>query len=187
MQPVTLLFDQEIDIGLPLSGHHLIPGYQGQIGLPMEIYLQLYAVKGEERALIAGPNDLSRFVTQIDGEIAAWRFLRLFTAPETHFLFQKDVYTIDLEVSAPGAPLRAGAISPALAQRVGYQPPEMRREGPQYLARRDLVRADARNRSLPVTFFRRSEALAENGAYIFIDEQSLAELPRTDVIMPSYE
>jgi hypothetical protein len=186
MERVTLLFEQEINIDLPLAGRRLIPGYRGQFGLPVEIYLRLYAVKDEDKALIAGPDDLSRFVTHIVDENAAWRFLRLFTSPETHYLFQKEVFSVDLKVSA-GPKSEVGGISPNVARRIGYQPPEIKRETNEYVARRDLVRADAKNRQKQATALRRREALTDDGQYRFIEDKILADLSRTDVVMPSYE
>jgi hypothetical protein len=122
--PITLLFTQELKLDLPLSGHRLIPGYGEKMGLPVEVYLRLYAVKNEEKTLITGPSDLSRFVTRINSEETAWRFLRLFTAPETHFLFQKGTYTVELGILPPGLAGGTAMISPDLAVRVGYEAPE---------------------------------------------------------------
>lgn len=184
---ITLLPDQEINIDLPMSGHRLIPGYSGQIGLPLEIYLRLYAVKDEEKTLIAAPGDLSRFVKRIDGEEAALRFLRLFTAPDTHYHFQRGNYTIDLDVGVPGSLHTAGTISPELAKRIDYQSPEIQLEKNEYLAERDLMRADSANRSEPVEVFRRREALSREGDYRFIEDKVKGEIRRQDVPFPSYE
>jgi len=189
VERITLLFDQEIRIGLDLSGYRLIPGYSsGHIGLPMEIYLHLYAVRNEDKTLIAGPDDLSRFVTRISSEDEAWRFLRLFTALSTHYLFQKRVYIIDLGVSlVSDQVVDSVVISPEVAERVGYKSPDMRRQDQEYIARRDLVCANPLNLSIPVSVLRRREALAEDGTYRFIEDQVIGEIERTEVPFPAYE
>ncbi len=187
MDEVKLLEDQEVKLRLPMSGYRLIPGYTGHLGLPVEIHLRLYAVKDQEKRLIASPDDLSRIVTHIDDEDAAWRFLRLFTAPATHYLFQKGVYTIDLEVSSPGLQTGEGVISPEVAQRIGLQPAEMTRENRQYVASRDLVRANAMERGAPAEVLRRRETLSEGAAYRLIEDRVKGSIPRQDVTFPSYE
>jgi hypothetical protein len=187
MENINLLFDQEIHLDLPMTGYRLIPGYSGQFGLPVEIYLRLYAVKDEEKKLIASPDDLTRIITHIDDEEAAWRVLRLFTAPETHYLFQKDIYTIDLNVAAPGSPTGDGMVSPDVAQRIGYQPPKINLENHQYIASRDLVRANAMERSALAEVLRRHEALSEDADYCFIEDQVKGKIARQDVRIPSYE
>lgn len=186
-QRITLLPDQEILIDLPLSGHRLIPGYSGHIGLPMEIYLRLYAVKAEEKTPIAAPDDLSRFVERIDDEEAAWRFLRLFTGPDTHYLFQRGFYTIDLRVGRPGSESAVGMISPGESQRLRYQQPEIKLVDDGYLAERDLIRAHPVDRSAPVQVFRRREALSRDGGYVFIEDEVKGEIGRREVPFPSYE
>jgi hypothetical protein len=184
---INLLEDQEVQLGLPLSGYRLIPGYTGHLGLPVEIYLRLYAVKDQEKRLIASPDDLSRIVTHIDDQDAAWRFLRLFTAPATHYLFQKGLYTIDLEVSSPGLQTGEGMISREVAQRIGFQPAEMTRENHQYVASRDLVRANAIERGALAEVLRRRETLSEGAAYCLIEDRVKGRIAREDVAFPSYE
>ncbi|HSB70753.1 MAG TPA: hypothetical protein VLT62_15610 [Candidatus Methylomirabilis sp.] len=188
MEEVTLLFDQEIAIGLPLSGYRLVPGIRGRMGLPAEAFLELYAVSAEgEKTLIAGPADLSPLVGHIGSEDEAWRFLRLFTAPETHYFFQKAAYTTDLRVLSPGEPPAVSAISPALARQVGYQAPQIRLEGNEYVACRDLIRTGGTQRSAPVALLRRWEALSREGSYRLIEERVIGELESTQAIPPSYE
>ncbi len=186
-QQITLLSDQEIHLDLPLSGYRLIPGYSGKVGLPFEIYLRLYAVKGDEKNLIAGPPDLSRFVTSVADENAVWRFLRLFTFPDSHYLFQKDVYTIDLEVAPLASPTGVGMISPETAQRIGYEAREVKLEHDEYITGHDLMRAAPVNSSTAIEVLRRREALSRDGAYRFIEDRMKGEIGRQDVIFPSYE
>jgi hypothetical protein len=188
MEDVTLLFDRQLDVGVPLAGSRLVPGMGPEGGLPLEAFLRLYAVDQSGKAvLIAGPADLAPLVTRVGSEEAAWRFLRLFTAPETHYLFQKDAYTIDLRVAAPGEAREVGTITPDDAARFGYQPPQMTFDGGEYTARRDLVHAAPAAQSKPATLVRRREALAEDGAYRLVDERDVGPIARTAVIVPAYE
>jgi hypothetical protein len=188
MDSITLLFEQEIDIGLPLSGYRLIPGYKGEAGLPLEAFLHLYAVNDAgERVLIAGPNDLSPLVERVSSEEAAWRFLRLFTAPATHYLFEKNTYVIDIRVREAGEEAAIGTISPEVARSVGYQPPQMRLEDDEYIAQRDLARVDAARPSGPATLLRRREALSQAGVYRFIEDRVVGEIERKNVYIPYYE
>ena len=187
MDDVTLMPDQEVAIGLPLSGYRLIPGYQGMLGLPVEAYLRLYAVNDQgDRRLIADPGDVSPLVERIGSEEDAWRFLRLFTAPATHYLFQKQTSTVDLDAPAPGQPAGIGSISPEVARRIGYQPPEMRLENREYLATRMLVRASA-GAGGGATVLRRREAVGVDGSYRLIADEEVAQLDRGEVVLPMYE
>ena len=188
MEDITLLFDQELVIGLPLSGYRLVPGFRGRMGLPAEAFLVLYAVSaGGEKILIAGPEDLSRLVSHIGSEDEAWKFLRLFTAPETHYFFQKATYTTDLRVLSPGEPRGVSAISPEVARQVGYQAPQMRREGNEYVACRDLIRSGPAQASAPVVVLRRWEALSTEATYRLIEDRVIGEVEFTQAIPPSYE
>jgi hypothetical protein len=188
MKRINLLFDQEIDIGIPLSGYRLIPGYSGEFGLPVEVFLHLYAVRDKvDVKLISQPGHLSPLIEHISSEDEAWRFLRLFTAPDTHYLFQKDIYSIDIGVSTPSEPPRIGMISWDLAQRVGFRPPEIRLVDQEYIACRDLVRANPIDLSAKVLVIRRCEALSVDGVYRFIEERKAGEIARKDLPFPAYE
>ena len=187
MENIGLLFDQEIDVGLPRSGYRLIPGYAGHLGLPVEVFLRLYAVKGDEKRLIANPGDLSGIVTSIDDEDAAWRFLHLFTSPDTHYLFQKGAYTIDLALSPDGTVAGVGMISRDVNQQIGYRAPEMVLEDREYVSSRDLIRANSVDRSAFVDVIRRRESVSEGGRYRFIEDKAKGRIARSDVPFPSYE
>lgn len=188
MENVNLLFDQEIHLGLDLAGHRLVPGYQGEVGLPFEAFLQLYAVKDDTNVkLITAPGDLSPIVSAIRTAEEAWRFLRLFTAPTTHYLFQKELYTIDLQVSTPADPPAFGMISEKVAGQIGYQPPEINYVNHTYTTRRDLVRVNAQRRSAAPILIRRRETLADDGAYRLLDDEVIRKFKRKDVFLPSYE
>jgi hypothetical protein len=187
MGDVVLFYDREIDLGIPLSGYRLIPGAPDSAGLPLEAFLQLYAVNNQgNQVLIATPADLSPFVTRIPDEAAAWRLLHLFTSPETHYLFQKDEYTLDLQVTTNGS-VGPGSISSELARSIGYTPAQIVHEGANYRATRDLVRASAVASPAPATIVRRRESLGEDGTYRLLEERAIAQVERYAVHVPSYE
>ena len=137
--------------------------------------------------LIMNPEDLSPFISHIDNDDQAWQVLRLFTDPTTHYLFQKEVYTIDLEVSMNGNMVGFGKISSEVAQRIGYCPPEIGVEDHKYISRRDLVRARAQYSSERAKIIRRREAISNDGTYNLIGEKMIGEVERGEVTLPSYE
>lgn len=188
MSDVTLLFDRKIDISIPLSGYQLIPGYQGEVGLPLEAFLRLYAVSDQGNIiLIAGPDHLSKLVYRINSEEEAWNFLRLFTGPKTHYLFQKETYIVDIHVLTPGEVAGIGAVSPEIARQIGYQPPQIRLEGHEYIAQRNLASASAARPSGSVTIIRRHEVLSQNGTYRFINDYMVGKTERINICIPYYE
>lgn len=188
MEIVNLLFDRELTPGFSVPGYRLIPGYSGEVGLPFEAFLRLYAVKDEtERVLISGPGDLSPLVGPIKNVEAAWSFLCLFTAPETHYLFQKDVYILDLTVARSDEDRALGEISAVIARKIGFQPPRIEMSNQEYVATRDLVRIDTRGLARSPVVLRRKEGLSASGAYRFIEERAIGEVERKDVTLPAYE
>jgi hypothetical protein len=78
-------------------------------------------------------------------------------------------------------------ISPDVAQRIGYQPAEIKLENHKYVASRDLVRANAMERSALAEVLRRREALSEGADYCFIEDRVKGKIARQDVRFPSYE
>lgn len=187
MSDVVLFFDRAIDLGIPLSGYRLIPGAPDTAGLPLEAFLKLYAVDDQgKQILIAAPSDLSPLVQHIPDQAAAWRFLHLFTAPDTHYLFQKDEYTLDLRLATDGNE-GPGTISPELARSFGYDPPRMLHEGDKYQAVRYLVRARAVESPDPAVILRWRESLSEDGAYSLLEERVITQVERYLVHVPSYE
>jgi len=189
-QPVNIVLmkDQIIDIDLPLGGHKLCPGYiSGQSGLPMEIYLRLYVINDIDALQLNNPEELSGFVSEINDEHSAWRFLRLFTALNTHYYFQKADYTIDLGVAETGSLLQSVILTPDAAKRAGYEPPRMIIEDDGYTASRDLIHADPAAVLSPATVIRRRESISGNAGYRFIEDSVKGEIGREHVAFPAYE
>lgn len=180
--------DQIININLPLCGYSLCPGYNsGQMGLPIEIYVSLYLFNDSESIAITGPDELSSFVSTIDDEDSAWRFLRLFTALNTHYYFQKDIYTIDLGVSGTDSVFGTVLLSEDVANEIGYKPPTILFEGGEYIAARDLIQADPTGSSVEASIIRRKESISKDAGYRFIEDQIKGSIERKYVSFPSYE
>lgn len=179
---VTLLHDSEVQLGIPLSGYRLFPGFRGEVGLPTKAFLRLFAVGGDD-VIEVTPDRLSALVERIETEDEAWRFLRLFTSRETHHLFRTNGYVIDLLVD----PSRPGGVTKAVAERIGYLEPELRREGTTFFVRRDLVSVDAARPSASPAIVRRRESLSQDGEYRVLDEQEIARLTPGTVNLPYYE
>ena len=188
MNNVTLLFDREIQIAVPLKGYRLIPGFEGQGGLPMEAFLRLFAVNEKgDRAKISGPSDLSPLVAAVRNEREAWSFFRLFTGASTHYLFRTDTYVVDVQIAVSRDIQSIGDISAEGARKAGLTEPELTHKDSEYSASRDLLRVGVRNSNPAPVILRRREAISETGKYRFIEDAVVAEVSRTDVLLPNYE
>lgn len=185
-EPITLLTDEALDVKLALHPYRLIPGYRGELGLPVEAFLALYAVReGRPVASIETPTDLSRFVTTIQDEGEALSFVQLFTAPETQHLFPKDETVIDLSVVPDSAPARVGTVAASLGRELGVEEPHVTRTADAFIITRSLVRAISL--SGPRVVLRRTERVSEDGRYQLLREETLGELPADAVRIPYYE
>lgn len=188
MEHPVLLSGEAVNLPVALSGYRLIPGYVGRLSLPVELQLNLYAVKDQEVVPIRSPEDLSPLIECVPDANAAWSILRLFSATETHYLFQRDIYTLDLQVCSSGAARSTAEISPEVAARVGYEAPTMRIHGEAYHALRDVIQAEARGASGrgPV-ILRRRESLSKRGEYRFFEDTVKGYVTASDVFLPCYE
>jgi len=88
---IWILGDQVIRVSFDTKGYTFYKGGKGIPGEPMEKYSQLVAVKGDDKVLIPTIPDLKGRVAIKSAE-EALDFVRLFTAPETHYLFHDSRY-----------------------------------------------------------------------------------------------
>lgn len=187
MKPLTLLYDRELRHGLSISGYRLVPGYPGTLRLPLEAFLNLYAIDEAGNArLIDGPEALSPLVTCVGSGDEAWSFFRLFTTPETHYYFQKGDSLLELRVGE-SVPREVVTISSQTAADIRYEPPTITHVGAEYLATRMLVRGHGARLRQPVEIIRRREGISTSGRYRVIEEKTVARLPRTVITLPQYE
>ena len=188
MQDVTLLDDREVKTGLHLSGFRLVPGYQGEVGLPLEAFLRFYAVNDEGKVLpINSPQDLSPLVSGVNSEEEARQFLLFFTSPETFYFFRTDTATVELRVGTPSAHAPAGTVTREAAERINYEPPQTRSEGDSWVAVRDLARASMTSPSARATAVRRRESVSRSGDYRLIGEETLGRIERDEISLPYFE
>jgi hypothetical protein len=182
----SLLYDREFHVEFPLRGCRLVPGIEGAAGLPLEAFMKLFAVDGAgHRTLIRSPADLAPFVERIDTADQAWSFVRLFTSPDTHYLFQRGDFIVDPTLLGPGDPPELGGVDRAEAVKAGYRPPSVKQEGA-FVLERDLLYFPS-NASAPVTLIRRRERVALDGAYRHIGDDRVGQIKRALTVTPSYE
>jgi hypothetical protein len=140
MNDVTLLPNQEIRVVFPLRGIRLVPGVDGSGGLPMEAHTALYAVDDRDApAPIRRPEDLAPFVAGVNTAEQAEDFVRLFTGPATHYLFQRGDFIVDATVLSPGDPPVLGGVAADVAATAGARPPLVTADGEALLLERDVL------------------------------------------------
>ena len=188
MQDVTLLDDREVMTGLDLSGYRLVPGYQGEVGLPIEGFLRFYAVSNEGKVLpINSPQDLSPLVSGVNSEEEARQFLFFFTSADTFYFFRTDTAIVELRVGTPSPHAPAGTITREAADRINYEPPQMSSEGDLWVAVHDLARASVTSPSAGATAVRRRESVSRSGDYRLIGEEALGPIERDEISLPYFE
>lgn len=179
---VQLMFDEEILIGIPLSGYRLVPGTEGTLGLPSEAFLRLYAINGLGTVKrIEDLKDVLVLVEEVRSEKEALQLLRVETAPETHFLFPSSRY---LDIRVCRVPQFVGDVTESAADIVGYRPPFCISTEDGFRVTRDLIRLDADNVCILV---RRTEHLSRVAAYSLLEEISVGKINCADIILPDYE
>jgi hypothetical protein len=184
--PPALLADQALAVHLDLGPYRLVPGYQGELGQPIEAFLSLYAVlDGRAVGRIETPIDLFGIVHAVDDEAQALAFVQLFTAPETHYLFPGDETVIDVSVIPDGAPARVSTLPAALARRLGIEAPQVTGGPDGFTVHRSLARAGSL--TAPRTIVRRAERVSREGRYTRLGEVQVAEVGAADLRIPYYE
>jgi hypothetical protein len=184
MEPVTLFEEREIKVRFDLGGHRLIPGCSGVLGEPIEHFLELYAVSADHTVRISSPTDLARITRAVRSPAEALEFVRLFTSPRTHYLFDRERVSIDLVVAGTD-PRGFGVIGRELAQRLALPPDHVSSEAAAFRIDRCLVGAESP--SAARTVLARSERVFHDGRYELVSEQAVASLGADEVTLPSYE
>ena len=184
MEPLTLFEMRAINVPFDTGAYRLIPGCAGELGEPIEAFLQLYAVSTNRTTQIATPNDLAAITEAVRSEDEALAFVRLFTSPQTHYLFEKQRVLIDVVVSDDDA-AGFGVVRRAVAQRLAIPAVHVMRGVTGFDIQRCLVSADSHTESYPVLL--RSERVSTNGNYEWVEDRPLATLAADDVTLPVYE
>jgi hypothetical protein len=184
MEPVTLFETREILVPFDIGDYRLIPGCAGDLGEPVEAFLLLYAVAAASTTHIAGPTDLSGITRAVRSSEEALAFVRLFTSPRSHFLFDKQQTILDLVVAGPDA-RQAGEVSREVAQRLWLPALRCVEASGAFEIERCLVRAQ--DAMTARTVLLRTERVSADGDYRWVGERVLGLLSPDEVAMPLYE
>jgi hypothetical protein len=185
-EQVTLLFDREIKVSFDLGAYRLIPGYVGELGLPLEAFLHLYVVVDSYIVTeITGLEDLSKMVTAIHNEAEALAFVQLLTAQQSHYFFNKEITVIDLVVVSGIETPGVGAISQVRAQQLGIPAPQVTQDNQGFRIERNLIKSTSL--SGPREIVRRTERVSTSGKYTLVSESPLIRLDAAEVQIPYYE
>jgi hypothetical protein len=104
---LTLFDDDPVAESLDTGELRLLPGCEGELGEPVELFLHLYAVKKEDVVRVRNYNDLSRCVRMIRNANDAETFLRLPTSPDSFYLFERERIELDCDAVPAGAGIDA--------------------------------------------------------------------------------
>lgn len=182
---VTIFRNEAVFLNLEMGRFRLYKGYQGEFGLPVENYLNLYAVVDEEIvAQVFGPEDLSQIVVGISSIKEAEAFCDLFTSKATHFLFPAYRDTIRLVISEENERADVGTISNEMAKKIGLLPESAGETDGSYAVSRNIV-INSRNAMLVVK--RTTEILERNGDYRLDSKEYVDSISKSDVLFPEYE
>ena len=170
------LYD-DVVVGLDLGDSRLARGYCGELGLPIEAFLRLYAVRDRHVvARIDEPADLTSLVRAVSTADEALAFVRLFTNPSTIHLFGSA--ELILEVGPAD-------LEPHAVESFGVVGPRVGRQGNGFIVVRELVSAasvGARQRLI-----RRTETVSTSGEYRHVGDDELGELEPGTVCLPYVE
>jgi len=184
MDEVTLFEEREIEIHFDTGAYRLIPGCTGTLGEPLENFLDLYGVSPDAVVRISTPEDLARITRAVRSPAEALEFVRVFTSPRTHYLFERRRVLIDLTES--DAAMRGfGVIDRALSQRLSLPAAHVVEGTGVFDVERCLVTADSP--AAPRTVLLRNERVFRDGKYERVGERPIATLDADDVTLPFYE
>ena len=184
MEPVTLFEQREIEVHFDLDGYRLIPGCTGVLGEPIENFLDLYAVAAGATVRISTPHDLARITRAVRSAAEALEFVRLFTSPQTHYLFDRRGVVLELAVADTDA-RGFGVISRETARRLALPDVNVASSAEAFTVERCLVRADSPADTRTVLV--RSERVHHDGTYELVSERPLGRLAAEEVALPVYE
>jgi hypothetical protein len=181
-ESLLLMFDRVIPVSAPLSGHRLIPGVEGSLGLPVEAYLRLYAVAAAGAAKrIETLDDVLALVEEVRSKEEAIQLLCLETAPETHFLFPNSHY---LDIRPRDTLERIGDVIESAAFAANYRPLLCEAVGDSFNVSRDLIRPDTGQACILV---RRTEYLSRAATYRLVGETPIGAIDSSKILLPDYE
>lgn len=183
---MTIFHNQEIKVSFGINEYQLMKGCQGVLGKPVEAFLNLYAVKGGKiTKRISSPEDLSSIVSKIKNEREALEFVRLFTSPDRHYLFEKERGTIELSKIKDGEKRSVGTIFESRYNDLGLKEPSVVKKGNRFIMERNLVKFSFLSK--PRELVRIAQSVSTTGTYRLLNKEIITEVEPHDVLIPYYE
>lgn len=166
--------NQLIPVTFDTKGYKFYKGARGPLGTPVQAFLRLVAVKGEDKVEISSVEDLRQFVT-INSPEQALEFVRLFTSIDKHYLFPAINYIEPRR--ARGQP-GVGELTAEDEKRLNLEPPKVRAEDDTFIVERNLLERSGK-------LFRATESVGKDGTYALVAETIIDK--HAPVIYPIYE
>jgi len=148
-------------------------GSDRPLGLPIEAFLKLVAVKGYEQKILRTTTSLKGYV-QIKSPNDALSFVRLFTDLDTHYLFEDSEY---IEVRPANKKTSWGELPVQEFRKLGLKEPSVMKDGEHFVVVRYVVDAD-RN------IFQIQERISPSGDYQITKMILVAK--DADILFPMY-
>ena len=152
-----VLKDEAIRVSFKTDGYSLHKGGTGSLGLPVEAFLRLVAVKGNEMIAIQKPSDLAGKVV-IENPSQALEFVRLFTSIATEYLFP-EIDHLEAVLTPNGE--AAGEYTEEYRRRVDLKVAAAWQEDEFFLIERPLL-------SRSGTLFEALERVGRDGTYVVL-------------------
>ena len=171
---IWLLEDEPITVSFDTKGYAFYKGARGLLGTPVERFLRLVAVKGPEKVELPRVADLRGRVGLASPD-QALEFVRLFTSPETHYLFPESQV---IEPRAARGDPGPGEYPEEYGERLQLEPARARAEGETFVVERNLVDRAG-------TLLRATERVGQDGAYAL--ERTTTIDAGSPVTFPLYE
>ena len=173
-EQIWFLKDKPVRVSFDTKGYAFYKGGRGILGTPIEAYLRLIAVKGDEKIEILRVSDLKTRVV-INSPQDALEFVRLFTSSKTHSLFPE---VLNIEPSEAEDLPGAGEYTKEYAERIGLEPATSTPEGNGFIVERNLLDSTGK-------LFRATESVGRDGDYALLRRMTIDEY--SPVIYPVYE
>jgi hypothetical protein len=171
---LRIFTDRAIPVSFDTGGYRFCRGGRGILHTPVEANLHLVYVKGREKILLLRVSDLEGRV-RIDTPGQALEFVRLFSAPDTHYLFPDYPY---MEPRKGGEQTGPGEYTPSYAAKMNLAEPAAGREEGAFIVERNLL--DRQNR-----LFRSRERVGPDGHYA-LDHVQIIDA-RSPISYPLYQ
>ncbi len=171
LKSLKLGWKLELNLGLKTS-YKFVVIFETLSLAPVQAILRLYAIKDSEHRLILSPTDLKDTV-EITSEEDALKFVRFFTAPDTHIFF--DLYAIEglPQEDNPYHPF--GTIPKRLWEKFNLKPVRVYREGTNFVIQRYLVFYPHQELLFPKRLVAVKEYVTPTGSYSLELQEEIAD------------